>query len=259
MLPSLLALYDTLNDDDDEIREAGAYTVSVIVGTSLVPLAASRELLSWMVEQFGETDAFSKAVLERITGFDNTSTHSLQSVDKRLTKAMERDDSLFIEEEQNLYIDEVRETIAWTSLLFSNDGPHWDDIASQISSWALEGLDVLIKHAETEDGPFGWTSKPKVFEICMGIILAAQAVFARYVSSLLPAEGAQIEPGVKDPNNAHNIEGVARLIHLGMVRLHEIGSRNNLHPVLLDHLEHSNVFSPSSSSRSIEAPICPTI
>lgn len=231
-MPSLLALYDTLNDDDDEIREAGANVVSQILGSHQAPLAASEKLLNWLHQQFGRTKAFCTAVICRITNINGQNFNVLESAEQQLVAAMLDDDSLFVEEEQNLYIDEVREAMAWTSLLVIADVPSSDKETSQLSSWALEGLLTLTRLAETEDGPYGWSSKPRVFAICMKVILVAKAIIVRYDK----------DPGMEvTDDSARDGTLKGKPLQDAAQCLLEVGYRNNLHPVLLDELAKSDV------------------
>jgi hypothetical protein len=232
LVPSLLALYDTLNDDDDEIREAGANVVSQILGSHQAPLAASAKLLNWLCQKYGRTEAFCIAVMYRIANADSQTANELEPAEYQLAAAMQDDDSLFVEEEQNLYIDEVREAIAWTSLLVVAEGPLSDEQISKMSSWALAGLLTLARLAEIKDGPFGWSSKPRVFAICMKVILAAKALIACYNK----------DPGVEvtdDSEQARRMGG--KPLQDAVHRLLKVGRRNNLHPVLLDELAKSRI------------------
>lgn len=229
-MPSLLALYDTLNDDDDEIREAGANVFSQILGSHQAPLAASWKLLQWLHQDFGRTKAFRTALMCRIANINSKTTNKLETAEQQLAAAMLDDDSLFVEEEQNLYIDEVREAIAWTPLLATTTAqrPLSDEETSQMSSWALAGLLTLTRLANTEDGPFGWSSKPRVFAICMKVILAAKALIARYDKDL---EMEMIDES-----------GQGKPLRDAVHCLLEVGRRNNLHPVLLDELANSDLI-----------------
>src|SRR3954463_10346453 len=99
----MFALYDTLNDDDDEIRDLSARTVSRLLGTSLVPLAAGVELAKWISMCQGNSPSFAWNVTRRMTGqstYESMDTHSLRIVpaEDQFHKAMKDDDSLFIEE-----------------------------------------------------------------------------------------------------------------------------------------------------------------
>jgi hypothetical protein len=233
-VPSLLALYDSLNDDDDEIREAGANVVSQILGSHQAPLAASEKLLQWLHQKFSRTEAFRADVICRIANINGQTTDKLETAEQQLGAAMLDDDSLFVEEEHNLYNDEVREAIAWTSLLVTAEDPLSDEQTSQMSSWALAGLRTLTRLAETEDGPFGWSSKPRVFAICMKIILAAKAMMARYDKA----------PGMEMRDNSVQDGGIkGKPLRDTVHCLLEVGLRNKLHPVLLDQLARPDVYS----------------
>jgi hypothetical protein len=245
LMPSLLALYDTLNDDDDEIREAGADVVFHILGSRLAPLAASAKLLDWLYQKFGKTTAFPTATRQRITNGNGDNSGELQPAEQQLAAAMLDDDSLFVEEEQNLYIDEVREAIAWTSILATAEGPLWDKATTALSQWTVESLTALTRLAESEDGPFGWSSKPKVFAICMRVILTANALLARYnrqhgadnglINRTRLQEEVMSELVNDAPRNGKRLRDAAHC-------LFETGRRNNLHPVLLEKLGKSDVW-----------------
>jgi hypothetical protein len=229
-VPSLIALYDTLNDDDDEIRDGGANVVSHLLGSHQAPLAASTKLLEWLYQKFGKTQAFRSALMRRIANGNNKAIGMIEPAEQQLTAAMLDDESLFVEEEQNLYIDEIREAIAWTSLIAATESPLSDEETSQMSSWAEDGLHTLARLAETNDGPFGWSSKPRVFAICMTIILAANAIITH-----------QNRNSVMVETEDRDVKG--KPLHEAMHRLLKVGSRNHLHPVLLNELVKSNVYS----------------
>jgi len=231
-MPSLLALYNALNDDDDDIRKVGADAASQILGSHQAPPAASAKLLQWLHQKFSRTEAFRTAMMSRIVNINWPTTDKLEPAEQQLAVAMLDDDSLFVEEEQNLYVDEVREAIAWTSLLVATEGSLPDEQESKMSSWALEGLYTLTRLAETEDGPFGWSSKPKVFAICIKIIRAAKALITRYDKDLkMEVTDDSVQDG--------GIKGkpLQDAVHC----LLEVGRRNSLHPVLLNELAKSDV------------------
>jgi hypothetical protein len=234
LVPSLLALYDALNDDDDEIRDASAIVVSHLLGLHQAPLAASVKLLRWLYQSFGETQVFRAAVMRRIANSRSGNTEMLEPAGQELTAAMLDDDSLFVEEEQNLYIDEVREAISWTGLLNTANSPLPDEEVKQLSLWALEGLRTLARLAETQDGPFGWASKPRVFAICSKVILAAKAIITHH----------EINPGIEEMDDSGRDGKVrGKPLRDAVHCLLEVGSRNHLHPVLLDELAKFDIYS----------------
>ena len=197
-LPSLFALYDTLNDDDDEIRELGAKTVSSIVGESLVPLAARDQLANEMNSWHYDSNSYSWNVVRRLTGhssyepFHDDQCH-LMSADEQLQKALENDDSLFVEEEHNLFIDEIREAELWCRIFEEKDLVRpdaytkrlWEIPDTMLADWVLQGLDAMNKLLASLDGPLGWSSKPAVFAICMRILLSANSLLRRQAALAL--------------------------------------------------------------------------
>lgn len=233
-LPILLALYDALNDDDDEIRDEAADAASSILGTPLVAMEAVNSLLRWMTNHFGHLEEFKVETVCRMIGSSSRSgtlapagspppslggsgeptanstpllLHRWTPAEAQLARALTSDDALFFVEEQNLFIEEVRETVRWADIAFrslrwNNTGPA-DGSSSPpppppllaLESWATQGLRALIRLLITDsttsittsigdgggesggsDGPLGWTSKPAVFAICARVLLSARAL-----------------------------------------------------------------------------------
>lgn len=175
-LPSLFALYDSLNDDDDEIRDLSAQTASALLKKSLLPLAASRELAAYLKQKYPNSTLFAENVVCRMTG--NPITYAfkyeleglpLQTAAVHFSKALKNDDSLFVEEEQNLFVDEVREVKVWSELVCEKS-------SYILEGWVREGLKSLNELLEKEDGPLGWMSKAATFAVCMRILVTAKAI-----------------------------------------------------------------------------------
>lgn len=99
------------------------------------------------------------------------------AADEQIRTAMDFDDSLFATEEQNLFIDEVRETTRWRRVYETlqhsgGDSPSF----RRLGQWAETGLRYLVGlAARKEDGPLGWTSDQHVFAVCARILLCAAA------------------------------------------------------------------------------------
>lgn len=192
LLP-LFALYDSLNDDDDEIRDLSAATASKLLKKSLVPLAASVELAKWMHSCHYNSAPYAWNVVQRMTGHTTFEVSaeaepSIASAEIHLGKVMEDDDSLFVEEEQNLFIDEVRETRLWCDIFVGSSSNRREDSGIEqtwikpnaaLAAWVLHGLKTMNKLLEKEDGSLGWISKPAVFAICMRVVLSAYAIIYR--------------------------------------------------------------------------------
>ncbi|KAI1429341.1 putative death-receptor fusion protein-domain-containing protein [Xylaria sp. FL1777] len=201
-LPWLVALYDALTDDDIEVREAAARATSPILGLALVPVEAGTQLLRWLAKHFGHEPDFLMHVAGRMVGHNFGSTSfvitsapggdptdvsgmSWISAQTQLTEAMRFDDSLFVIEEHNQYIDEVREAQRWVDVFVSSGLSRTKDAGDSarkaLAEWTLASLRTLIEIAQSEsatrgDGPLGWTSKPEVFAICSRILLCASAL-----------------------------------------------------------------------------------
>ncbi|TRX91324.1 hypothetical protein FHL15_007746 [Xylaria flabelliformis] len=194
-LPWLLALYDALTDDDVEIREAAAEAAGPILGLSLVPVEANARLLSWFTAYFKHDYDFIMHVAGRMIGH-NFGSNCFESgpaeidgsdwvpAKAQLTEAMRFDDSLFVIEEHNQYIDEVREAKRWTDVFTALDfrtGDARGYAVRALAEWTLAGLRALTEITQSEaavagDGPLGWTSKPQVFAICARILICASTL-----------------------------------------------------------------------------------
>ncbi|KAL2181602.1 putative death-receptor fusion protein-domain-containing protein [Thermothelomyces heterothallicus CBS 202.75] len=214
-LPCFSALYDSLIDDDEEVRETAAVAASAIMGTPAIAPTAADSLVPWLLRQFGESTEFQSRVICRMVGQPYTDDEHLQLVpaEDQLHKAMDFDDSLFAAEEQNLFIDEVRETARWRGafvemlrLAGSSNGP-----LGCLKKWVESGLKCLIgiTRTEKEDGPLGWTSDQHVFAVCARILLCAVAI----------TEVTE-EPG----------EAVMELL----TELREVGGQTSFHGALLE-------------------------
>ncbi|KAI4113158.1 MAG: hypothetical protein LQ345_005799 [Seirophora villosa] len=203
MLELYLLIYDSLLDDDEDVRDSGATVASMLLDSatsqdtkdglpiSLMVPAARNKLLEFCQHTYHNSLTLWTQSLKRLLGF-----HSMPSVNTRndllhwpspkalLQEANREDTALFVEEKQNLYIDDAQEARVWQEVLLNlhRNTISADDLAN-LHAWALEGVDALIKVAGGEiDGPLGWTSKPDVFTLGVRILLAAEAVL-RFSSS----------------------------------------------------------------------------
>ncbi|KAF9769372.1 hypothetical protein IL306_013219 [Fusarium sp. DS 682] len=177
-LSAILALYDLLNDDDDEIRDVGSAAVKSILGQALVPIEAANRLLLWLAEHYADNSTFRQIIVRRIMGDSRYPTpgSNVVSVEDQLQEAMKFDDSLFVIEEQNLFVDEVRETQRWVSLYKSLAWESNDPSLNSLIKWTRAGLDAMQHLASQEDGPLGYSSKPEVFAILSRVAHASSAL-----------------------------------------------------------------------------------
>jgi hypothetical protein len=186
-LTALFALYDTLNDDDDEVRDIGSAAASSILGDFLVPLEASSRLLQWLCRTFGDTASFRAAVASRMTGASNvlSSHQDWVPAETQLNEAVQFDDSLFVVEEKNLYIDEIRESRRWARAFASVEWSSDADTITRLEDWLWRqgGTARLLQLLDQDDGPLGWASDPEVFAVCSRIILSSVAVESKGCAS----------------------------------------------------------------------------
>ncbi|KAL8899451.1 MAG: hypothetical protein Q9207_006199 [Kuettlingeria erythrocarpa] len=198
-----LVLYDSLLDDDEDVRESGAATVSKILVSASSPDTSTRSAIPYMVPAARHqllrllrdhchgsaglwTESWRRIIgCHIVGGFTDTIRPTQLSSPRTLLKHLKHeDDALFVEEKQNLYIDQAQEAMLWQEVLLNMDPTVSNaGVLQHTRSWALEGLDALIEAAEgKKDGPLGWTSKPDIYVLGVRILLAAEAVlhFGQY-------------------------------------------------------------------------------
>ncbi|CAK7233882.1 hypothetical protein SCUCBS95973_008746 [Sporothrix curviconia] len=181
-LPFASCMYDALNDDDDEIRDVAAKAASAVLGTPLIPGEAARQLPLWMADQYGgvkeassiASASFGLQVAARVEGQSSGGPVSAwPTASSLLASALEFDDALFLVEEHNLYVDEVREAERWAAVLGRCNGVAGLDV------WLVDGMEALVSRIRSPgggDGPLGWAAAPSVFAVCSRLIIGARAV-----------------------------------------------------------------------------------
>ena len=250
VMGAFLAFYDLLNDDDEENRRDAAHSVSSVFSDpssyskpqdegkiSLMPLASASELLSFLRSSYRDSpDLCSEAIL-RLTGPSSeygsrivagvpTSTKEKSSNGMGLTsfkvlfgQARKEDNVLFVEERQNLFIDDVREAERWAEVLQDLSYAAVEGFVSYLETWVLEGLAVLLDAANEEDGPLGWTSKPDVFAMGLRVIVAAEVLLKWIMKGHSKVETEMVRHYLKE--------------------LAEIGRRTKLHGLWIQRAELS--------------------
>ena len=197
MLKLYLVLYDSLLDDEEDVRDTGAAAASELLISitahssttdARIPLmvpAARHEFLEFLKSHYHSSPhLWAEAVTRLVHGYSTLEPSSLTqnprfpSPKALLTELKQDDTALFVEEKQNLYIDETQEASVWQAVLLSLDQSAVSrPILHALESWTVEGLNALTEVAKAEeDGPLGWTSKPDVFTLGMRILLSAQAL-----------------------------------------------------------------------------------
>lgn len=144
-----------------------------------MPIEAANRLLQFLGTQFGTAPEFKAIIADRLVGYfgvQATKLEGWESAEVELAWALEFDDSLFVVEENNLFIDEVRETKRWVEVFESLEWDEKDEYLDKLASWVQGGIAQVARLAELEDGPLGWASNPTAFAICTRIIRCSVAL-----------------------------------------------------------------------------------
>jgi hypothetical protein len=167
----------------------------------------------------------------------------LSSADEQFKKALKDDDSLFVEEEHNLFVDEIRETELWCRMfeeksLLRNPVAYtkrlWGMPDIILAGWVLQGLEYLNRLLDKEDGPAGWSSKPAVFAICMRILLSANSLLRRQ-------EAIRLEVDARDDTKDPMFGGITTALQQFVT----LGREKKVHERLLFEVEgrpHSPLY-----------------
>ncbi len=197
LLGVYLALYDALVDDDEDVRDQASVVVSSLLSVSrrygdskattspsLSSLAASPRLLLFLVREYNESVCLWSEAIQRLTGaslsvknlpIKEPPTLQLRPVKVLLQEAMRTDNALFVEEKQNLFVDDVKEAEMWAGALADLNARPDAISKSALGTWTLDGISALtVTIRNNVDGPLGWTSKPEAFTIGIRVILAAK-------------------------------------------------------------------------------------
>lgn len=239
MLYPFLVLYNVLNDDDDDIRGLGAQTVSQLLRRSLVPLAARAELVNYIKRVHGNKSMFAWSAVYRMTGNSLHPSQAelppLEPAGVQFARALKDNDSLFVEEEQNLFVDEVREMVLWSTAFAEIDvcsNPGFDTDATwkrpyvALGTWVTEGISAMTNLLHKDDGPLGWTSRPSVFAVCMSVLLSAKAIIQ--FKNRIPTIGLEIMDPV-----FFTIED----INSSLKSFAMLGTKKNIHGSLLSEVQ----------------------
>ena len=243
-----MALYDTLVDDDDDVRDQGAATVSSLLSAvasdasseqsrslSLSSPAAKSRMLCYLCEGYCTSPKMGNIAIGRLTGLrfypgKRVVIHTarvvhqieLRPVAEICADARRPQKAVFVEEKQNLYIDTVEEAEAWAEVLVGLLDDAWDtEATAALENWTLEGLMHLCDLCkEGKDDALGLTSIPEVFTLFMRVILSAKVL---------------IKHSSKTIANASSTEDRCRKL---IAELLEIGKRSSLHELLIERCEN---------------------
>ncbi|KAF2215287.1 hypothetical protein CERZMDRAFT_36176, partial [Cercospora zeae-maydis SCOH1-5] len=188
-----LAIYDLLNDDDEDIRLLASEIVTRILAAGPThtpasePIVASQRLLTFCVGRWPDSSDFVAHAFQRAFDFSNTGTVP-QPIAQQLEASTQSDTALFAEEKQNLYIDEAKEVRVWSQVLQKLSLSAIDkSLIAKLAQWAVAGLHTLTSHSESNaDGALGWTTQPGTYVLGLKVIYAVEILFS------FSARGAKI-------------------------------------------------------------------
>jgi len=247
MFAIYIALYSTLIDDDEDVRDQGAVAVSSLLSAaesdpstenaltlSLSPPAAKRRLLRFLQARYRTSGSLCIAAIERLTGLQVTSGVMPPSLNSDLVTRMKLRPvaaismdaqkpqlAVFVEEKQNLYINPVEEAEVWSELLMGLDSEAWDDkVAIALQLWTTNGLSHFLNTLkERKDRPLGLMSQPEIYTLFVRVVLCAKVLMSLPVSA------------------SANESAMENLCKGLLEDLLELGQSNGLHMLLLDRLE----------------------
>lgn len=248
LLGVYLALYDTMLDDDEDVRHQGAATVSCLLSAiepdcprdfgsclSLSPPPAKLRLLSFIGEGYRTSTVMYVRAAERLVGSqllsclhsegdgstDSSREATLRPVAEICLEAQMPQLAVFVEEKQNLYIDTVKEAELWAGVLIGLDSDACVvEVVDALQAWTIDGLSHFIDTLkQSGDSTFGPMSLPGVFTLFIRVILSAKTTLARSV----PASG---QWNMKENPCWKLLEELLKL-----------GRKYNLHSLLIDRIE----------------------
>lgn len=248
-------LYDTLVDDDDDVRSHGASVVSAILsaeGTdhlqtptrlSLSPPSARLRFLQYLLSTHNQSMRLVLEAVWRLLGLTPTTdvvrrvelmrmiedgvlvmidatNLQLKPVSALLENATREQDVVFEEEKQNLYIDPVTEAESWAQVLVKIEPEIWPPgLAETLSHWTAQGLRILCDELDKKgDGPLGLTSKADVFALFMQVLAMTDALLIIFRSNSL---------GIPVHDDSMST------ILLQLETLSKIGQEKALHPLII--------------------------
>lgn len=273
LLRIYLALYDSLVDDDEDVRDQGARVVSTILsmitspaadfkGTSTVslsPPAAKKRLLQFLCEGYRNSRSLCMESVRRLTGMasaldsppammqeygpqtgEGMSILPLHPVVDLSLEARKTSTVVFVEEKQNLYIDILSEAEAWAELLIKLDPDAWlANLASELVTWTVDGLTHILEIIQNSiDGALSPTSKPEVFALFTRVLLTAKVLIIR----------GGLHLSLKETGKEQVCVGLlGKVLDLGRSRL--------FHDLLLYHIESilEEIALPVSGSGQVAA------
>ncbi|KAL8686368.1 MAG: hypothetical protein Q9218_007155 [Villophora microphyllina] len=196
-LPGKVAIEDSQGQVAERYRRTEAAAEPSI---PLMVLAARHKLLDILKARYHESSLLWLESIKRLvnapTSRQSPPGSPFSSPNVLLESLTQEDTTLFVEEKQNLYIDEAQEAGTWQKVLLSIDRSAIKiDILQQLNQWTIEGIEALTRNAEENepDGPLGWTSKPGIFALGVRVLLAAEALIHLSRDKSLGIDGEKVQ------------------------------------------------------------------
>lgn len=172
-------MYRLTNDDDEDVRNVAARTACSIIQAAsqdnaaldLLPIPAGAKLVEIMTQRFNTSTDLAMVAMSALFSRGISATTILADANRQ-------DTALFIQEKQNLFIDEAREARLWSHVLVNMSSKAvTQEAAQEMARWTMEGLDTLLTTLEANaDGPLGWKRRPEIFVLGLKIIYAAEVL-----------------------------------------------------------------------------------
>lgn len=246
-----IVLRAIMNDDDEEIRDIGAAITSSQVESMLIPPAALKRVTAWLIEHCQTSETLLCHAAHLATGStllldDKNHQSNFVVVSDSLCEMLRDDDTLFVEEEQNLYIDDAEEARVWNHVLreclvAQRRSSTTSKLLLALSTWVLQGLKALSSLASV-GGPLDWKIKPPVFVCCLRVISCAKALLAVLDHDGL-SEGQNGEHGPREESvTLSDFELSAKSIKASLDQFARKAAEFNVHALLLKELIGSELF-----------------
>ncbi|KAH7348481.1 HEAT repeat protein-like protein [Rhexocercosporidium sp. MPI-PUGE-AT-0058] len=249
LIPSLFGLHTILNDDDSDIRLLASRAISIILRKQIVPQAATPAFADHLLGYYANSVLFIKYVVCKMTGTPTEyldkgpkNTFALQSVGDQYNEASVGNSSLFAQEKQNLWLDEVQEAKVWSGVFSKLRAPIFGincldkplhPVMSELILWVKKSIIVLKKSSSSPDNSLGWTTKPEVFGVLMRTITTINTTVNYLEEHFLPAiEGHPREWS----STGTDLQKDYQEIIAGLEKFMKQSASNQLHPVLIQAL-----------------------
>lgn len=179
----------------------------------LIPLPAGSRLAEFLCRRFKANSRLAEEAISRLTGSVVGKSENWKSVNDVLSQCSKQDTALFVQEKQNLFIDEAREARLWSQVLMQmSEKAVSPEVVNTLATWVADGLDTLTSALEPEaDGPLGWKRRPEVFVLGLRVVLSTDVLLdlCRKSSKKMPVAPMEIRAKLA----RLLVEGKEKLMH----------------------------------------------